>query len=149
MNIVNPISALEQAQNAIANGDIRKYALLAYQAATWAVHNAAGRLDYPINDESDVHRFLLALDGVPPPPQPDADDATVAAWIVGNSHIPPIYSAPHAVAEGLHIIADVPDGILSEAADSSYDAAQYDLTLLSIRDFIDNIATATPPESAS
>ena len=149
MAIYSPISILERAQDAIANGNVQAFGMLTYQAATCAVRNAAHRLGYPISNESDVHRFLLSLDRVPPQPPPNADTAAVGAWIIDYSHIPPSYWATYAVSEGLRAIANLPDNSLPEAEDASYDAAQYDLTLLSIRDFVDRFATATVPEFAS
>ena len=67
--IGNPASLLEQAGTAMAGGNIQEYALLAHQAADSAVHNPAQRLGYSISDESDIHRFILPSDGVPPQPR--------------------------------------------------------------------------------
>lgn len=70
MAIYSPISILERAQDAIANGNVQTFGMLTYQAATCAVCNAAHRLIYPISNESDVHRFPLRWTAFHPNPLP-------------------------------------------------------------------------------
>ena len=137
----DPNATLRAAQSAIAQGHIQEGALLAYQAADHAVHTAARRLNYPINDEADITRFLHMLDGISPQPPPDAGHAAIAGWILRNSHIPPTYFASFAIAQGLRRIANADVANTAEAiADGTYD-----LMLVPVCEFVRNLATATVP----
>lgn len=81
------------------------------------------------------------LDGISPQPPSDADHAAIASWILRNSHIPPTYSASFAVAQGLRRIANAAD------ADQAQSLAEgrYDLMLMPVIEFVQDMATAAVP----